>query len=553
MGKPVILAVDDDPQVLAAFRRDLRSRYRNEYSILGAASGPAALDVLRELKSRGDALAMIISDQRMPAMLGIELLAQSRDLYPVARRMLLTAYSDIDAAVKGINQAHLDYYLSKPWDPPEECLFPPLDDLLDAWQVEHQPEATGLRLVGHQWSPRSHAVKDFLAGNLIPYHWIDAARDPSAAVLLEAAGVGTEELPVLLFEDGTVLRNPELRELAARLGRPVTAEHPLYDLVIVGAGPAGLAAAVYGASEGLRTLLFDRLGPGGQAGTSSRIENYLGFPAGVSGSELTRRAVAQARRLGAEFLAPLEVTELTIDAGYKRIQMGDGKEVVTPALVIATGMTYREHEAQGICDYTGAGVYYGAATIEAQAVRGGRVLIVGGGNSAGQSAMHLARFAKDVQIVIRRESLRDTMSHYLIQQIAETPNIRLRPCTVLTRVEGEGHLERVELHAADTNTRSVEPMDAVFIFIGTRPHADWLPPDVLRDQKGFVLTGRDAAADPAFGRTWKEPREPLLFETSVPGIFAAGDVRSGAMNRVASAVGEGSMVVRLVHEYLALP
>ncbi|RPJ61571.1 MAG: response regulator [Acidobacteria bacterium] len=553
MSKPVILAVDDDPQVLAAFRRDLRSRYRNEYSILGAASGPEALDLLRELKSRGDALAMIISDQRMPSMLGIELLAQTRDLYPVARRLLLTAYSDIDAAVKGINQAHLDYYLSKPWDPPEECLFAPLDDLLDAWQVEHQPEYTGLRLVGHQWSPRSHAVKDFLAGNLVPYHWIDAARDPSAAVLLEAAGVGPEELPALLFDDGTVLRNPELRDLATRLGRPVTAAHPLYDLVIVGAGPAGLAAAVYGASEGLRTLLFDRIAPGGQAGTSSRIENYLGFPAGVSGSELTRRAVAQARRLGAEFLAPLDVKELAIDAGYKRIQLGDGKEVISPALVIATGMTYREHEAHGICDYTGAGVYYGAATIEAQAVKGGRVLIVGGGNSAGQSAMHLARFASEVQIIIRRESLRDTMSHYLIQQIEGTPNIRLRPCTVLTRVEGDGHLERVELHAADTNTRSVEPMDAVFIFIGTRPHADWLPPGILRDAKGFVLTGRDAAADPAFGKTWKEPREPLMLETSVPGIFAAGDVRAGAMNRVASAVGEGSMVVRLVHEYLALP
>ena len=553
MTKPVILAVDDDPQVLAAFRRDLRSRYRNEYSILGAASGSEALEMLRELKARGEALAMVVSDQRMPAMLGVELLARAREFYPLARRLLLTAYSDVDAAVKGINEAHLDYYLSKPWDPPEECLFPPLDDLLDAWQVDHQPETTGLRLIGHQWSPRSHAVKDFLAGNLIPYRWIDAARDPSAATLLEAAGVVNEELPAVRLEDGSVLRNPEVRELAAKLGRTLTATHPLYDLVIVGGGPAGLAAAVYGASEGLRTLLFDRLAPGGQAGTSSRIENYLGFPTGVSGTELARRAVTQARRLGAELLVPLEVTDVTFEAGYKRIRLGDGREVVTPALVIATGMTYREHEAQGICDYTGAGVYYGAATIEAHAVQGGRVLIVGGGNSAGQSAMHLARYAREVQLIIRRDSLRDTMSYYLIQQIAETPNISVRTCTVLTRVEGDGHLERVELLATASKTRSVEPMDAVFIFIGTRPHTDWLPATVLRDPKGFVLTGRDAAVDPRFRRTWKETREPLLLETSMPGIFAAGDARAGAMNRVASAVGEGSMVVRLVHEYLALP
>jgi thioredoxin reductase (NADPH) len=552
MKKPVILAVDDDAQVLAALRRDLRSRYRQEYSILDAKSGDEALTTVRDLKSRGEALAMVISDQRMPSMSGVEVLSQAREFYPIARRLLLTAYSDIDAAVSGINQAHLDYYLSKPWDPPEDRLFPAIDDLLDAWQAEHLPETAGLRVVGHQWSPRSHAVKDFLAGNLIPYRWIDADREPSSAVLLEAAGVTGDDLPALLFEDGSVLRNPDVRQVAAKLGRPLSVAHSLYDLVIVGAGPAGLAAAVYGASEGLRTLLFDRMGPGGQAGASARIENYLGFPSGVSGSELTRRAVAQARRLGAEFVAPLEVIDVRVEAGYKRILLADQREVVTPALVVATGMTYREHEAEGICDYTGAGVYYGAATTEAQALKGARVVVVGGGNSAGQSALHLARYASEVHLVVRRPGLRETMSHYLIDQIAATPNVRVRPGTVLARVEGDGHLERVVVQSADTGACTVEPMEAVFIFIGTRPHSEWLPEGVLRDPKGFVLTGRDASADPRFARTWKESREPALLETSVPGVFAAGDVRSGAMNRVAAAVGEGSMVVRLVHEYLAL-
>ncbi len=552
MSRPAILAVDDDPQVLAAFRRDLRSRYRSEYNILSAASGEEALATVRELKARGDAMAMIISDQRMPQMLGVEVLARSREFFPQARRLLLTAYSDLDAAVNGINEAHLDYYLAKPWDPPEEQLFPVLDDLLDAWKVEYLPEATGLRLVGHQWSPRSHEIKDFLVGNLIPYRWVDADRDPSATVLLEAAGLASEDLPALLYEDGTVLRKPDMRQVAGRMGRSLTVTHPLYDLVIVGAGPAGLAAAVYGASEGLRTLLIDRLGPGGQAGSSSRIENYLGFPTGVSGAELTRRAVMQARRLGAEFLAPLEVTGVAVESGYKRIRLADQPDVVAPAMVIATGMTYREHDAAGIRDYAGAGVYYGAATTEATAVRDARVLVVGGGNSAGQGAMHLARYASEVHLILRRSSLSETMSHYLIDQIKATPNIRVRPCTALARVEGDGHLEHVVLQDTNGGASVVEPMDAVFIFIGARPHTDWLPAAVLRDAKGFVLTGRDVAANPEFGRTWKEPRDPSVLETSIPGVFAAGDVRFGALNRVAAAVGEGSTVVRLVHEYLAL-
>jgi thioredoxin reductase (NADPH) len=552
VNKPALLVVDDDPQVLAAVRRDLRSRYREHYTLLSAGSGRDALATVRELKGRGDSLAMVISDQRMPGMLGSELLAQSRDVYPLARRVLLTAYSDIDAAIKAINEARVDHYLSKPWDPPEERLYPVIDDLLDAWQAEYLPETKGLRLVGHQWAPRSHAIKDFLGSSLIPYHWIDVARNPDARVLLDAAGVSADELPALFFEDGSVLRDPEPRQVAERLGRSLSAAFDVYDFVIVGAGPAGLAAALYGASEGLRTLLLDRHAPGGQAGTCSRIENYLGFPAGVSGSELTRRALAQAQRLGAEILAPLEVAAISIDGGYKRLMLADARELVARTLLAATGMIYREHPAPGIAEHTGAGVYYGAAATEAPAFAGRRVLVVGGGNSAGQGAMHLARFAKEVQIVVRRESLNDTMSHYLMDQIRKTPNIRLRTRTEIECVEGAGHVERVELKSLDDGTCRVEDADALFVFIGTRPRTDWLPRDVLRDANGFVLTGRDVMAADGFARIWKERREPLPLETSVPGIFAAGDLRTGAMNRVASAVGEGSMVARLAHDYLAL-
>ena len=552
MNKPVILVVDDDPQVLAAVRRDLRSRYRESYSVVGAASGEEALATVRELKARGDALAVVITDQRMPGIHGTEVLSRTREIYPDARRVLLTAYSDIDAAVRAINESHLDHYLSKPWDPPEERLFPVVDDLLDTWQAGYLPEAKGLRLVGHQWSPRSHEIKNFLASNLVPYRWLDVTRDEAARALLEAGGVSPEDLPALFFEDGSVLRQPEPRQVAERLGRPLSAAFDVYDLVIVGAGPAGLAAAVYGASEGLRTLLLDRHSPGGQAGTSSRIENYLGFPAGVSGSELTRRAVAQAQRLGAEFIVPLEVMGISIADGYKRLALGDGREIVTRTVLAATGMEYREHQAPGVADLSGAGVYYGAATAEAPAFRGRRVLVVGGGNSAGQGAMYLARFASEVQIVVRRDSLRETMSQYLIDQIAGTSNIRLRSLTEIDRVEGDGRVERVALRSLEDGASRVEEVDAVFIFIGTRPRSDWLPAGVLRDAKGFVLTGRDLRAADAFARTWKERREPMALETSAPGVFAAGDVRSGAMNRVASAVGEGAMSVRLVHEYLSL-
>ncbi len=549
--KPVLLVVDDDAQVLAAVRRDLRARYRESYSVVGASSGDEALATVRELKARGDAVAVVISDQRMPGMQGTDLLASSREIYPQARRVLLTAYSDVDAAIRAINVAHLDHYLSKPWDPPEECLYPVVDDLLDAWNAESLPEESGLRLVGYQWSPRSHAIKDFLAGNLIPYRWIDVDRHPNAPHLLEAAGLDLGDLPALLLEDGSALRQPSPRDVAERLGRSLSAAQSLYDLVIAGAGPSGLAAAVYGASEGLRTLLLERHAPGGQAGSSSRIENYLGFPNGVSGSDLTRRAVTQAQRLGAELLVPLEVTGVAVDDGYKHLTLSDGRTIVTRTMLVSTGMEYREHPAPGVAEHTGAGVYYGAASTEAPVFSGRRVLVVGGGNSAGQAALHLARYASDVDIVIRRDSLRATMSSYLIDQIGNTPNVRLRPCTTVERVEGESHVERVTLKPA-SGPPVVESADAIFVFIGARPRSAWLPGEVLRDARGFVITGRDLAVDGAFARIWKERREPMPLETSVPGIFAAGDVRAGAMNRVASAVGEGSMVVRFVHDYLAL-
>jgi thioredoxin reductase (NADPH) len=551
VNKPALLVVDDDPQVLAAVRRDLRSKYRDEYAVLSAESGQQALETVRELKARGDSLALIVSDQRMPGMLGNEVLARSREVYPLAGRVLLTAYADIDAAVRAINEAHVDHYLSKPWTPPEENLYPVVDDLLNAWKAEFVPEMKGVRLVGHQWSPRSHAVKNFLASSLHPYKWLDIERDPEARVLLDAGGVSVDELPVVFLEDGSVVRDPDPRRLAEHIGRSLTASTDVYDLVIVGAGPTGLAAAVYGASEGLRTLIIDRQGPGGQAGASSRIENYLGFPNGLSGNDLTRRAFTQAERLGAEIAFPVEATDVSIETGYKRITFADGRQIVARTLLAATGMVYRELPARGVVEHTGAGVYYGTATTEAPAFRDRRVFVVGGGNSAGQSAMYLSRYANDVHIVVRRD-LQHTMSKYLIEQIGKTPNIHVRVGTEVECVEGEGHVQRVGLKSIADGRCVMEEADALFVYIGTRPHSEWLPPTVLRDSKGFVLTGRDLMAAEPYARMWKESREPLVLETSVPGVFAAGDVRANAMNRVASAVGEGAMMVRLAHEYLAL-
>jgi thioredoxin reductase (NADPH) len=529
----------------------MRSKYRDEYAVLSAESGQQALETVRELKARGESLALIVTDQRMPGMLGNELLARSREVYPLAGRVLLTAYADIDAAVRAINEAHVDHYLSKPWTPPEENLYPVVDDLLNAWKAEFVPEMKGVRLVGHQWSPRSHSVKNFLASSLHPYKWLDIERDPEARVLLEAGGVTVEELPVVFLEDGSVVRDPDPRRLAEHIGRSLTASTDVYDLVIVGAGPTGLAAAVYGASEGLRTLIIDRQGPGGQAGASARIENYLGFPNGLSGNDLTRRALTQAERLGAEIAFPVEATGVSIETGYKHITFADGRQIVARTLLAATGMVYRELPARGVVEHTGAGVYYGTATTEAPSFHDRRVFVVGGGNSAGQGAMYLSRYANEVHVIVRRE-LPYTMSKYLIEQIGKTPNIRVRVGCEIDSVEGEGHVQRVGLKSTGDGRCVMEEADALFVFIGTRPHSEWLPPAVLRDNKGFVLTGRDLMAAEPYPRMWKESREPLLLETSVPGVFAAGDVRASAMNRVASAVGEGAMMVRLAHEYLAM-
>lgn len=552
MNKPVILIVDDDPQVRAAVRRDMRSRYDRDYSIVAAASGEEGWATVSELKARGSELAMIVSDQRMPGMQGVELLTKAREIYPLSRRVLLTAYADVDAAVRALNEARSDYYLYKPWHPPEERLYPVVDDLLDAWQVDRPVVRTGLRVVGHQWSPRSHAIKDFFAANLIPYLWLDVDRDEHAAEEMAAAFAGEADLPLVVLESGVIVRNPTVRELVERLNLRVSAGHDIYDIAIVGAGPAGLAAAVYGASEGLRTVLVDRHGPGGQAGMSSKIENYLGFPTGVSGAELARRAMNQAERLGAAFVRPVAVTGMTFIGGLKVLHLEGGDEIFTRTVVVATGMTYREHTAAGIAVLTGAGVYYGAAATEAQACRGARVMVVGGGNAAGQAALYLAGLAKQVDVVVRHEGFTDTMSRYLIDGINQTPNIRVRPFTEIEAVEGEGRLQRVVVRCSSSGEATTDDIDALFIFIGTRPHTDWLPDTVLRDAKGFVLTGRDSALSEAFARVWKEPREPRLLETTAPGVFAAGDVRAGAMNRVASAVGDGAMAVRLVHEYLAL-
>src|SRR5262245_16133849 len=457
--KPVILAVDDDPQVRAAVRRDLRAKYDKEYTVIAAGSGAEALATLMELKGRSGHLAMIVSDQRMPEMLGVELLTRSRDLYPLARRVLLTAYSDVEAAVRAINEADTHYYLSKPWHPPEDRLYPVVDDLLDAWQLERPQETPGLRIVGHQWSPRSHAIKDFLTTNLIAYRWLDVDRDPQAAEEVAAALAAEADLPLVMLENGVVVRNPTVREMAERLNLRVTASPDIYDLAIVGAGPAGLAAAVCGASEGLRTVLIDRHGPGGQAGTSTRIENYLGFPAGVSGADLTRRAVLQAHKFHAELLSPVEVGALKFLGGLKVLQVEGGAEVFAKSIVVATGMTYREHPAAGLAALTGAGVYYGAASTEAQACKDARVMIVGGGNSAGQAAMYLAGLAKQVDIVVRREDLTATCSQYLIENITKTTNIRIRPSMEIEAVDGDGRLERVTVRCITTNEVTTEEID----------------------------------------------------------------------------------------------
>ena len=551
MRLPVIFAIDDDPQVLQAIQHDLRQQYRKKYRILTTSSAREALDALPELKKKGEEVALFLSDQRMPDMTGVEFLAEARKLFPNAKRALLTAYSDIDAAVRAINEVQLDYYIAKPWDPPEEKLYPVLDDLLSDWLSNYHPAFDGLKLIGYQFSPLSHELKDFLAGNLFPYQWLDIETNPQAQELMTLHKLNLKDLPIVLLEDGTVLCQPTISDVGEKLGLQPIASLSLYDLAIIGAGPAGLAAAVYGGSEGLKTILIDKRAPGGQAGTSSRIENYLGFPNGLSGADLTRRAITQAQRFGVEFLAPQEVVSIKSDGQYKHIKMADDSEVVARAIVLSTGVSYNKLKNESLDKYTGAGVYYGAATTEAIAFKGKPVYIVGGGNSAGQGAMYLSRTASEVFICVRRPDLSETMSQYLIDQINKTANITVLGCTEVVEALGDEQLKCLVLEDMDAHQHRTVEASGLFIFIGTKPFTDWIEMDIIKDPKGFIATGTAMGKYANFKDVWKLNREPYLLETCSPGIFAAGDVRADAMNRVASAVGEGAMAVSFVHKYLA--
>lgn len=551
MKLPFIIVVDDDVQVLRAIQRDVRKKYRDEYRVLAAGSGKEALQAVGELKQKNETVALFLSDQRMPEMEGTDFMEKAKGIYPDAKKVLLTAYSDIEAAIKAINTLRLDYYLLKPWNPPEEKLYPVLTDLLEEWQGSFVPDLAGIKVIGYQWSPVSHKIKDFLTGNLIPYKWIDIELSNEAEDLMKTYQINSRELPVVVFEDGSLLKTPSETDIAKKIGLKSTASEELYDVVIIGAGPAGLAAAVYGGTEGLRTLMIERKAPGGQAGTSSRIENYLGFPSGLSGADLTRRAITQAARFGVELLSPCEVIDISRKDEYKILSLSNGTEIKTHTIVISTGVDYRTLDIKGINNLTGAGVYYGAATAEAHSCRGKDVYIVGGGNSAGQAAMYLSGFAENVFIVIRKNSLDSTMSHYLIDQINQTKNITVIKESVVTETIGERTLECITLENISTGERTTLESAALFIFIGAKPMTDWIKLNIKKDAKGFIETGKDLMKTDNFKKIWKLKRDPYLLETCIPGIFSAGDVRAGAMNRVASAVGEGAMAIKFVHEYLA--
>lgn len=550
--KPIILSVDDDQQVLRSLKRDLRNHYKDDYRIISTISAEEALEAVAELKKKGETIALFLSDQRMPEMLGVDFLEKAKPFFPNAKRALLTAYSDTQAAIKAINDVQLDYYLLKPWDPPEEKLYPVLDELLEDWKLSYRPEFQGLKVLGYQYSPKSHNIKDWLAANLKPYQWVDAYGDKGME-LRELHNCGNKELPLIILEDGTTLADPTLPELAEKLGMSASANESVYDVVIVGGGPAGMAAAVYGGSEGLNTLLIEKRAPGGQAGSSSRIENYLGFPSGLSGAELTRRAMAQTLRFGVELVSPREVADIRIQDNYKILTLDDGSEVQSRAVILTTGVEYRHLPAEGADKFTGAGVYYGAAMTEARACENQTLYIVGGGNSAGQGAVYLSKFAKEVNILVRRPDLTSSMSSYLIDQIDGIDNIHVHGFREIVKVCGDDdRVERLVIKNVSDDSTFETPADAVFIFIGARPRTEWIERgQIMTDKRGFVLTGRDIIATADRAKNWPLEREPFLLETCQPGIFAAGDVRSGAMNRVASAVGEGAMAIKFVHEYLA--
>jgi thioredoxin reductase (NADPH) len=548
MARPILLAVDDDVSVLEAVVQDLRRQYGATYRVMRAASGQAGLDTLNQLKTRQEPVALLLSDQRMPGMTGVEFLERAQGVYPESRRVLLTAYADTEVAIRAINTARIHYYLTKPWDPPEERLYPVLNDLLDDWQAGYRPPFDGLRVVGHRWSLKDHKVRNFLSQNHVPYRWIDVAANDEGVELLKTSGLDPDNLPVVMFADGSSLVDPETEALAARVGLRVQATQEFYDIVVVGAGPAGLAAAVYGASEGLRTLVIEPMAPGGQAGSSSRIENYLGFPSGLTGAELGRRAHTQATRFGAEFVTQRAVG-LRIDGQYRFVQLVDGREVSTHVVLLAPGVQYRKLDIPGAARLTGRGFYYGAALVEAVACKDEDVFVVGGANSAGQAALHFAKYACKVTMLVRGEGLSATMSKYLIDEIERTSNIVLEPRTQVLEALGEERLEALRI--AGPQGEHQVPATSVFVFIGAAPGTEWLPASILRDDKGFLLAGPDLRVDGKLPESWKEQREPYLLESSVPGVFVAGDVRHGSVKRVASAVGEGSIAVQFVHQYLA--
>src|SRR5580704_17462012 len=554
MAKPILLTVDDDPDVLRAIERDLRSQYGAEYRVVSSDSPEAGLDLLKALKLRNDGVALLLVDQRMPRMDGVKFLQEARQIYPDAKRALLTAYADTNAAISAINQANINYFFLKPWDPPSEHLYPQLDDLLDDWQASYRPAFQGIRDMGTRWSPKSYELRDFVARSHVPYQWIDvegSANDPETKRLLEALGPDARDLPIVLFADGTKMLNSVPTEVAQKVGLRTRAETSFYDLSIVGGGPAGLAAAVYGASEGLHTVMLDREAPGGQAGMSSRIENYLGFPAGLSGADLARRAVVQARRFGVEILAPQEAVGVRIEGPYRIIKLADSSEISCHALMIATGVQWRRLEAPGIDKLQGAGVYYGGGATEALSCKGEMVYVVGGANSAGQAAMNFSKYAERVVILVRSDSLASSMSQYLIDQIKQTSNIQLWTHASVAEVHGETRLEEISVLCTDTDKVERVPASSMFIFIGAVPRTDWLTGTVERDDRGFLLTGPDLMQGGQRPKGWSPARDPFLLETNVPSIFAVGGVRHGSVKRVASGVGEGAVAVQFIHQYLS--
>jgi thioredoxin reductase (NADPH) len=550
MKLPFIIIVDDDVQVLRAIQRDMRNEYRDEYRVVALETPAEALELIKELKLKNEVVAIFISDQRMPEMEGVVFLQKAKEIFPEAKQVLLTAYSDIEAAITAINNVKLDYYLLKPWNPPEEKLYPVINELLEDWQAFYKPDHEGIRIIGFQWSPKSHKVKEFLSGNLVPYLWIDVESNKEAEQYLTSSKTSLSALPLVVLKDGSFLADPELTQLGASVGLHQQAAREMYDVLIIGAGPAGLAASVYGSCEGLKTLLVEKANPGGQASSSARIENYLGFPSGLSGAELTRRAISQTTRFGTEILTPKEVRSICVQDGYKITEMADGSRVHSKSIIIATGVDFTKLDIEGIEKFTGAGIYYGSAAVEAHACKNQVVYMIGGGNSACQAAMYMSKFAKEVNILIRRDELKQTAANYLVENISKTPNIKILGNTEVTAVSGDKVLEEITLQNKKTGEVKTVPAKALFIYIGARPVTSWLNEVVMINEKGFIYTGSELVKQKSFAAAWKQEREPYMCEASIPGIFAAGDVRYGALTGISSAVGEGAMAIRFTRKYL---